>query len=606
MKTILTRGCLQVGLSICVLLALVCTGRLSAQERSVESKLEGFDSYMAKAIKDWNVPGIGVGIVIKDKLVFAKGYGYRDYEKKLPFTPKTLCPIASNTKLFTAVAAGLLVKEGKLDWDKPIRDSVPSIRFYSDPLNNTITLRDMLAHRTGITRHDMIWYKSDFTRQELFERLQFMESKEAPRQLFLYNNLMYAAVGHIIELKSGKPWEDFVRERILQPLEMTSTIYSMTEMTNAPDAGVPFTEKRDSRELYRMPYYSETGGVGPCGSIISNIEDLSHWLAALMNQGRYNAKQPLPPEILTSTLEPAIALPNVDGETRGFWEILNASYGMGRETASYRGHLLALHGGAIGGFFSQVSFMPQEHIGVIVFVIGEHCSSLVNTVSYNVYERLLDLSLTPWSERKLDIYQKEKKAGTEARAKAGSQQVPNTKPSHTVETYPGEYEHPAYGVLKIALKGDQLQFDFHKIRMPLSHFHYDRFDTPDDERDGKWSVNFSTNPQGDVDKLTMSLDEGEVTFVRKPDTCEPAILQTLAGTYEDPTGAKFRVILKADGKLCLLIPGRPEQKFLPYRGLKFHVQDFSDLTFEFVMENGRPTGLKQLDPSGDYFNKRLE
>src|SRR6185503_14051337 len=159
---------------------------LSAEERSVESKLEGFNGYMAKVLKDWNVPGIGVGIVVKDKLVFAKGYGYRDYEKKLPFTPKTLCPIASNTKLFTAVAAGLLVKEGKLDWDKPIRDSVPSIRFYNDQLNNTITLRDMLAHRTGVTRHDTIWYKSDFTRQELFERLRFMEPKEPPRQLFLY------------------------------------------------------------------------------------------------------------------------------------------------------------------------------------------------------------------------------------------------------------------------------------------------------------------------------------------------------------------------------------------------------------------------------------
>jgi hypothetical protein len=508
--------------------------------------------------------------------------------------------------LFTAVAAGLLVKESKLEWDKPIRDSVPSIRFYNDALNNTVTLRDMLAHRTGITRHDMIWYKSDFTRQELFERLQFMEPKEPPRQVFLYNNMMYAAVGRIVELKSGQSWEDFVRERILQPLEMTSTIYRMADMTNAPDAGVPFTEKRDSRELYRMPYYEETGGVGPCGSMISNLEDMSHWLTALMNEGRYNGKQPLPPEVLAATLEPAIALPNVKGETRGFWEILNTAYGMGRETASYRGHLLTFHGGALGGFYSQVSFMPQEHIGVIVLVIGEHCSTLRDTVSYDVYERLLGLSPTPWSERTLDIYQKDKKAGTEARAKAGSQQVSNTRPSHTLETYPGEYEHPAYGILKIALKGEQLQFDFHKIRLPLSHFHYDRFDTADDERDGKWSVNFSTNPQGDVDKATMSLDEAEVSFVRKPDPIEPGILQTLASAYEDPTGAQFHVVLKADGKLCLLMPGRPEQRFLPYRSFKFHIQEFSDLTYEFVMENGRPTGLKEVGPSGEYFNKRKE
>ena len=125
----------------------------AAQSINVTHQLEGFDAYMAKTLKDWNAPGVGVGIVVNDKLVFAKGYGYRDYEKKLPFTSATVCPIASNTKLFTAVAAGMLVEEGKLTWDKPVRESVPAIRFYNDQLNNTVTLRDMLSHRTGITRH---------------------------------------------------------------------------------------------------------------------------------------------------------------------------------------------------------------------------------------------------------------------------------------------------------------------------------------------------------------------------------------------------------------------------------------------------------------------
>jgi CubicO group peptidase (beta-lactamase class C family) len=137
----------------------------------VTKRLEGFDAYMAKVLKDWNAPGVGVGIVVNDKLVFAKGYGYRDYEKKLPFTSNTMSPIASNTKLFTAIAAGMLVEEGKLTWDKPVRESVPTIRFYNNQLSDTVTLGDMLSHRTGITRHDTIWYKSDFSRKELFEKL---------------------------------------------------------------------------------------------------------------------------------------------------------------------------------------------------------------------------------------------------------------------------------------------------------------------------------------------------------------------------------------------------------------------------------------------------
>ncbi len=149
--------------------------------KDVAKKLEGFDAYMEKILKDWNAPGIGVGVVVGDKLVFAKGYGYRDYGKKLPFTPDTLCQIASNTKLFTSVAAGLLVDEGKLTWDKPVRDSIPAIQFYNDFLNDNVTLRDMLSHRTGITRHDMIWYQSDDTRKQLFEKLKYLEPKEPLR-----------------------------------------------------------------------------------------------------------------------------------------------------------------------------------------------------------------------------------------------------------------------------------------------------------------------------------------------------------------------------------------------------------------------------------------
>src|SRR3954471_14307777 len=161
----------RVGLSL-LLFALSLAAPARAQDKSAEvaKKLEGFDAFMDKTLKDWNAPGIGVGVVVEDKLVFAKGYGYRDYEKKLPITPSTLFPIASNTKLFTAIAAGFLVEEGKLTWNRPIRESVPSIQFYNDYLNNTITLRDMLSHRTGITRHDSIWYKADYSEQELFQR----------------------------------------------------------------------------------------------------------------------------------------------------------------------------------------------------------------------------------------------------------------------------------------------------------------------------------------------------------------------------------------------------------------------------------------------------
>jgi CubicO group peptidase (beta-lactamase class C family) len=586
-------------LAVVSLLILTSAGSAATADIDVAKRLDGFDAYMAKILKDWNAPGVGVGVVVNDKLVFAKGYGYRDYEKKLPFTPATMSPIASNTKLFTAVAAGMLVEEGKLTWDKPVRDSVPSIRFYNDQLNNAVTLRDMLSHRTGITRHDTIWYKSDFTRKELFQKLVYLEPEEPMRETFLYNNLMFAAAGYLIELQSGKTWEQFVREKILDPLQMRSTSYSITDMLKQSEFGVGFTERRDSFEIYRIPYYEDIAGVAPCGAIVSNIEDMSHWLIALMNDGKYNGKQVLPPEVLKATLQPAIALPNVGLETRGWSEILNAAYGMGRETASYRGHLITFHGGDLPGFHTQVSFLPQDHVGVIVFEIGNHTQPLYNIVTYNVYERLLGLDLTPWSDRQLEIRLKNKKAGTEARAKADQGRVLNTKPSHPLADYSGVYENPAYGVMAIALKDNELHFDFHKMKFPLTQFHYDRFDTPDDEQDGKWSVNFRTNPQGDVDQAVMSLDEAEAVFVRKPDSIDPNVMSQLAGTYLTPSGSTFQITSRPGGGLSIALPGAPVLPLNQTKGLAFRTPQFADLVFEFVVENGQVKALKEKDPSGE-------
>ncbi|HVP14780.1 MAG TPA: serine hydrolase [Terriglobales bacterium] len=568
-----------------------------------EGRLAGFDPYMEKLLADWNVPGVAVGVVVKDRLVLARGYGYRDYEKKLPVTPNTLFQIASNTKLFTATAIGLLVQERKLEWDAPIRRFVPGIRFYDDQLNNTVTIRDMLSHRTGISRHDLIWYKSDFTRQELFDRVQYLEPSQPLRQGFLYNNMMYAAAGQIVEKLSGRTWEDFVRERIFAPLGMASSMFSVADMQAQPDHAVPYNERRDSTTIYRIPFYEEAQGVGPAGSIISNVHDMSRWLMALMNGGRVEGKQVIPAEVLRATLEPSIALPNVNLENRGWGELLNPAYGMGRWTASYRGHLLAYHGGDLPGFHSQVSCMPYDSIGVVVFVIGDHAAPLYNVIMYNVYERLLGLDQTPWASRRLKDRLEAKAAGKEARKKSAAARVPGTHPSHPLADYAGEYEHPAYGVVTVTATDSALAFRFHHIALPLSHYHYDRFDSPDDEEDGLWSFRFTTSPQGEIDGFASSLDENEVRFVRKPDTTlgTPQVLARYVGTYR--LAGTFVKVQLVERSLFLIVPGTPQVELVPLRSRVFTTRQFGDLSFEFVLENDRVTALKQVDPSGEY---RLE
>lgn len=593
--------------AILILLLLMAPTANAQRQPDIEARLQGFDDYMGQVMKDWNVPGLGVGIVIKDKLVWAKGYGYRDFGKKIPYTPTTTQPIASNTKLFTSIAAGMLADEGKVDLDKPIRQYVPSIQFYNDDLNRTVTLRDMLSHRTGITRHDGIWYKSDYTQKELFERLKYLEPSEAPRSVFLYNNMMYSGAGYSIELLSGKPWETFVRERILTPLGMTSTTFTIADMVKQAEPGVPYTERRDNTELYRIPYYSDAIGVAPAGAINSSIVDMSKWLIALMNGGKVDGKQVIPGNVIRQTLAPSIALPNTGLEVRGWGELINSAYGMGRWTASYRGHLLAYHGGDLPGFHSQVSTMPYDSIGVIVFVIGNHAAPLYNVVSYNVYERLLGMSLTPWSERLNSIRLQNKTASTQSRTKAGGGRVAGTHPSHPIDDYVGEFENPAYGVVNVTKGDTSLMFDFHKIKMPLSHFHYDRFDTPDDEEDGKFSVNFLTNPQGEIDRAEMSLDEAAVAFNRRVPAAlsNAATLRQYLGTYVTPSGGTFDVVLRSDGTLALQYANGTFQNLIPWQPRRFRIKEFADVTFEFVSQNGKVTALKQTDPSGEFvFTRR--
>ena|SRR5664280_704462 len=580
---------------------IICSQiNLFSQTIDVTKRLKGFDSYMEKILKDWNIAGAGVGIVYKDKLVFAKGYGYREYEQKLPVTPKTLFQIASNTKLFTTVSIGMLVDQGKLDWDKPVRNYVPSLEFYNNDLNNSVTIRDMLSHRTGISRHDLIWYKSDFSRKELFERLKYLEPSQPLRQGFLYNNLMYVGAGYIIELLSSKTWETFVQENILNPLEMKSTVFTVKEMEKNPDHGVPYNEKRDTTLLYKIPIYEDQQAVGPAGAIISNIEDMSNWLITLMNNGKFKNRQVIPERIVKATLEPTVALPNSGLENKGYKEILNSFYGMGRFTLSYRGHFMTNHGGALPGFYSQVSAMPYDSIGVIVFVIGDQGSSLSNIIPYNIFERLLGLDLTPWSERGLKDQKEDKKLGKEGRSKSGSEIIAGTKPSHQLTDYVGQYQNPAYGIINITLADTTLQFDFHNMKLPLKHYHYDRFDTPNDEQWGLWTLNFTTNPQGAIEGLYSSIDESQATFTRKadPSLSDPSVLIKYAGKYV--TAGSFINVELIDKDLYLIAPGQPRIMLIPVKSQTFRIKEYPDYSFVFVIENGEVTGFKQIDPSGEY------
>ena len=186
-------------------------------------------------------------------------------------------------------------------------------------------------------------------------------------------------------------------------------------------------------------------------------------------------------------------------------------------------------------------------------------------------------------------------------SKLKSKKVANTKPSHPLTDYVGQYEDPAYGILSISLAGEELNFDFHNIKLPLTHYHYDRFDTPDDQIYGKYAVNFLTDPQGEIAKAIISMDEGEVVFIKKPDASlsSPATLKQYEGSYE-LAGDIIEIKLKDENNLIVISRGQPDYSLVPYKSHKFKVKEFSDVNIEFILDGNDVKKMKFVTPGGAY------
>lgn len=570
-------------------------------------RLEGFDACMTSLMQQWNAPAVGVAIVIDDVPVLTHGYGFRDFGKGLPFDASTRFPIASNTKLFVALAAGMLVEEGRLTFDTPLCNYLPELRFYDDILTRTVTLRDLLAHRTGITRHDMMTFGGTALPNEVFGRLHLMKPTNGLRETFIYNNVMYYAVAHVIEKLSGMSWTDFVRERILEPAGMHDTSFLYSALQEESNLAIGYTGYRDRRELRKLETTRTGDSPRPSGSMVSTLADISRWLSVLVNDGKSGDHQVISKNLLRETMAPAIPLPNVTAELYGWWESLNGAYGLGRQTEVYRGHLLASHGGDIPGFHSKVSTMPKERIGVSVFVIGDHCAALRDIVHYQLYERLLGLELTPWNERLHGVMVSARQAMSQARSSRYDDRIDNTRASHSLDAYAGDYTHDAYGTIAIAFENGELRLKFRAQDLPLKHYHYDRFDAEveDPEDDARWRISFQTNHEGDIDRFVTKLVENEVVFARAEFVHAPEALERFAGSYETTAGLRFDVRVRDDDTLWLQVPGQRDERFVAARDHVFRIASAVGSTFEFIERDGEIVSLDQMTGAGRFVLRKV-
>ena len=562
--------------------------------------LDGFDDWVNQALKDFKVPGAAVVIVQGDKVVLIKGYGMRDVAKQLPVTPQTLFAIGSVTKSFTVTMLGTLVDEGKLDWDKPVREYLPGFRMYDPVATDEITTRDLVTHRSGLPRHDLVWYSSNFSREDIImHRLPYLQNSKPFRSTFQYNNLMVMTAGYLGGRLEGTTWEQALQQRVLTPLGLNNTNFSVSDSQKSADFAQPYRKNRDTDEVKLIPFYVQ-GAVGPAGEINTCVADLGRYLQFHMNRGMLDGKQ-----LLSENNAVQMQIPQmVIQQAPPFPELGTEAYGMGFFVWSYRGHKLVEHGGNIDGFSAEFGFLPQDGIGVAVLANLDG-TGMPEATMFNVFDRLLGLEQVPWSQRILSQEQQAKQAEKDAKTKGYVPQKTGTHPSHDLDDYVADYENPGYGVVSITRDGDGFRMKLNERAEALKHYHYDLFQVPENPLDPfqKMFVMFHTDLNGDIASLSIPLqpDVSDIVFTRMPDKqlLERSVVQTFAGQYDLPgSPIPLTIALRGDHTLVASLPGQPDVELLPRRGTTFTLKGINGISVEFKRDASGKTTEAVLDQLG--------
>jgi CubicO group peptidase (beta-lactamase class C family) len=551
-------------------------------------ELTGLDTFLEDALNQWKTPGTAVVILKNREIIYTKGFGYRDMGNSCRMTPHTIHPIASCTKAFTSTACAMLVDEGVLEWDTPIRKFIPKFSLKDSFASAKITLIDMLSHRTGLPRHDFVWLHSDFTYDQVLDRLPFLKLSKDLRTTFQYNNLMYLAASVIIEEISGVKYNQFIADRILKPLGMSHANFSLTDMQKAPDFAKPYRERNN--ELEELEFINNDVASG-AGCINASIEDMGKWLQFHLNKGKVGDNQIVSSDNLKKTHDPVIIIS--PGSGLDFWVpdqkwIQLQTYGLGWGGEIYRGTREICHEGGIDGSTSRMSFLPDEGIGVGV-IVNKSDSFMPSMVTYSILDRLVGLDAVDWNGLLKKIDDKSAKTVMESQAKSQELQVLNTNPTHALKDYAGKYYHPGYGVIEVFCDKGVLKAALGNSICPLDHFHFDTFQFFFERFSWRDLLTFQTDPGGEVVGFTVKLEAhvAPVLFDRLPDEYmrDKEFLKAFVGKYE-LEGAVVEVALK-ENILTFALPGQPPSELVPVRGLRFKLKDSEAAIITFKQDSSK-------------------
>jgi CubicO group peptidase (beta-lactamase class C family) len=515
MNTVMNRLSLRI---LFIALSLLVCPVSQAQNTGKKKKAtteQQLDELFAKALADYNVPGLAIAIVKDGEVVLSKGYGVKDVNHEDKVDDKTLFAIASNSKAFTSAALAILVDEGKIKWSDKVRTYLPYFELYNPYVSAEMTVKDLLTHRSGLETFsgDLIWYGTTHSREEVIRRAKYLQPAYGFREAYGYSNIMYLAAGEVVQAVTGQSWDEFIKTRFFQPLGMTTSNTSITAFQPNGNIASPHNElKGKNMEID----YVNWDNINAAGSINSCVAELSQWIKLQLNKGTLDGKSYWTENRTYEMWE------NVTTKPVSKWQRQNMpsrhfnGYGLGWELMEYAGKKVISHGGGYDGMISKTVLVPEINLGFVI--LTNNISSLSSSLSFDILDTYLGVRTEPnWTSQFLKM-KKEGEAQELQAANADEEaRVKNTKPSLTLEKYTGTYHSKMYGDVVVSIQGNQLKIDFKPTALfkgDLVHWHYDTFQlnwtTQMMLPNGK--VTFIIDANGNVSELKVVVDNPDFDF----------------------------------------------------------------------------------------------
>jgi len=483
-----------------LVLFLVAAPPLAAQP--ARDPVRKFDAFAAQAFKDWGAVGLGVAVVKDGQTVFAKGYGVRELGKPDPVDENTLFAIGSTTKALTAAAIGMLVDEGKLGWSDPVTKWLPGFQLMDPFVTREATVGDLLTHNLGLANGDVLWYETDISPEEVLRRARFIPLAYSLRGGFIYQNIMYAAAGAVVEAASGMPWQRFIKERIFGPLGMTGAVTTLAETRGKPNVASPH-DRIDGQVA--VIDNASVDAVASAGSIWAGVADMARWARFMVDSGRVDGKRLLQPATWASLVTPQVLLP-----ASGFYpsaQLIKSpwnAYSRGWFMTEYGGYPLRFHTGSIDGMVAIIGIIPEANFGVYVLGNLDHVE-VRHALMLAAIDTWLGTGTRDWSADLRQIYDGIAERQAAAISRAEARRVTGTSPSLSIDAYVGSYADSLAGTVRIERQGDALRLIASSKRAAtLEHWHFDTFRARWDRRNaGRSTVTFYLDANGGVRSLQL-------------------------------------------------------------------------------------------------------